>query len=57
EEIRGNGGFGYDPIFLPEGHDKTFGEDPGVKEKLSHRSKAFKKLFSLLERILDKSAG
>ncbi|HIP92440.1 MAG TPA: RdgB/HAM1 family non-canonical purine NTP pyrophosphatase [Thermotoga sp.] len=55
EEIRGKGGFGYDPIFLPEGYDKTFGEDPNIKEKLSHRSKAFKRLFSLLEMILNKS--
>ena len=43
---RGKFGFGYDPIFIPEGHDKTFAEmDPIYKDKISHRSKAFE-LFS-----------
>lgn len=43
---RGKFGFGYDPIFIPEGHDKTFAEmDPIYKHKISHRSKAFE-LFS-----------
>jgi len=37
----GNGGFGYDPMFIPSGHSKTLGElDDEVKKKLSHRSKA-----------------
>jgi len=57
EGMKGNKGFGYDPIFLPEGYDKTFGEDPSIKERLSHRSKAFRKLFSLLEKILNRSEG
>jgi len=40
-EPRGEGGFGYDPIFLPEGHDLTFGELPsGLKHGLSHRARA-----------------
>jgi XTP/dITP diphosphohydrolase len=40
-EPRGEGGFGYDPIFLPEGHDRTFGELPSeVKHTLSHRGRA-----------------
>ncbi len=40
-ETRGNHGFGYDPIFIPEGYDKTLGElNDDVKKKLSHRSKA-----------------
>jgi len=39
---RGDKGFGYDPIFIPEGYDKTLGElDDAVKKSLSHRSKAF----------------
>ena len=43
---RGKFGFGYDPIFIPEGHDKTFAEmAPIYKHKISHRSKAFE-LFS-----------
>ncbi len=45
--IRGEKGFGYDPIFIPEGFTETFGElGEEVKSKISHRSRAFKKLFS-----------
>ncbi len=46
---RGDRGFGYDPIFIPEGHSLTFGEmDPGLKDSLSHRSRAFAKLKAAL---------
>lgn len=39
---RGLNGFGYDPIFVPEGHQMTFGEmDPKAKDDMSHRMKAF----------------
>lgn len=42
---RGTKGFGYDPIFLPEGHDQTFGEmEPAAKDAMSHRARAFAKL-------------
>lgn len=42
---RGNKGFGYDPIFVPEGYRQTFGEmDPDAKHAMSHRAKAFAKL-------------
>jgi XTP/dITP diphosphohydrolase len=42
---RGNHGFGYDPIFIPEGWQQTFGEiDPHVKNAMSHRARAFEKL-------------
>jgi XTP/dITP diphosphohydrolase len=38
---RGDGGFGYDPMFVPEGSAKTFGEMPaGEKERISHRARA-----------------
>lgn len=39
---RGVRGFGYDPIFVPEGHAETFGEmDPAFKDGISHRARAF----------------
>jgi XTP/dITP diphosphohydrolase len=42
---RGTRGFGYDPIFVPQGRDQTFAEiDPQVKNDMSHRAKAFEKL-------------
>ena len=41
---RGDKGFGYDPIFVPEGHRHTFGEmDPDAKHAMSHRARAFAK--------------
>src|SRR5436853_2532517 len=41
-EIRGNSGFGYDPIFIPEGFKATFGQTKAdFKNKTSHRAKAF----------------
>jgi XTP/dITP diphosphohydrolase len=56
---RGTAGFGYDPVFLPEGHDRTFGEMTSIEKHglpplglgLSHRAKAFVKLAEIcLER-------
>lgn len=42
---RGDRGFGYDPIFRPEGGDLTFGEmDPAAKDAISHRARAFETL-------------
>jgi XTP/dITP diphosphohydrolase len=42
---RGTRGFGYDPIFRPEGRDLTFGEmEPAAKDAMSHRARAFEKL-------------
>jgi XTP/dITP diphosphohydrolase len=42
---RGSRGFGYDPIFMPDGHRETFGEmDPSLKNELSHRMRAFERL-------------
>jgi XTP/dITP diphosphohydrolase len=42
---RGTMGFGFDPIFVPEGYDKTFAElDPATKHAISHRADAFRKL-------------
>lgn len=46
---RGDRGFGYDPIFVPEGHEATFGEmDPAAKDAMSHRARAFAKLKAAL---------
>jgi len=43
DEVRGDKGFGYDPIFIPAGFDKTLGElDESVKKKISHRAQAMK---------------
>lgn len=42
---RGDKGFGYDPIFVPEGQQRTFAEvEPDYKHQISHRARAFKKL-------------
>ena len=42
---RGDQGFGYDPIFLPDGHSETFGEmRPAEKHAISHRARAFERL-------------
>lgn len=46
---RGERGFGYDPIFQPDGHDLTFGEmDPAAKDAMSHRALAFGRLKAVL---------
>jgi len=46
---RGDKGFGYDPLFIPEGYEKTFAEmEPQEKHKISHRGRALRKLYNLL---------
>ena len=49
QEGRGNSGFGYDPIFQPDGFSETFGEmDLEIKNRISHRSKAIVQLIEFL---------
>jgi XTP/dITP diphosphohydrolase len=46
---RGDKGFGYDPMFVPVGHEQTFGEmAPAEKHTISHRARAFEKLVAAL---------
>ena len=51
-EPRGNGGFGYDPVFQPEGYERAFAE-MSLEEKgaISHRGQAFKKLVAFLKEV------
>ena len=50
EKLRGTTGFGYDPLFIPEGQDKTLAElGIAVKNQISHRAQALKKLKEVLE--------
>lgn len=52
ESIRGDKGFGYDPIFIVPEYGKTFGElGPEVKDKISHRAKALKKAKKLIQTL------
>lgn len=56
EELRGAGGFGYDPIFIPEGGVKTFAEMTlAEKNRISHRARAIKKLTVFLNAQDDSS--
>ncbi|MEN7549014.1 non-canonical purine NTP diphosphatase [Rapidithrix thailandica] len=52
EELRGEEGFGYDPVFVPEGHTHTFAEmSLEEKNKISHRGKAVQQLISFLKNV------
>lgn len=58
EDERGGGGFGYDPLFIPDGQTKTFGElTAEVKNRMSHRAKAMQKAWAVLSRYLRVHAG
>jgi XTP/dITP diphosphohydrolase len=53
KEPRGRHGFGYDPVFIPQGYDRTLGElGPAVKDRISHRRKALEKIKGELKLLL-----
>lgn len=55
-EISGSGGFGYDPVFVPSGHDRTFAEMSSEEKNLiSHRGIAVRKLVKFLEEVSTKN--
>jgi XTP/dITP diphosphohydrolase len=52
DQVRGDSGFGYDPIFIPEGTQQTFGElTAETKNAISHRAKAIRALVDKLRRL------
>ncbi|MCK4510914.1 XTP/dITP diphosphatase [bacterium] len=56
EAARGEGGFGYDPLFLPDGHELTYAEmRSDEKNAVSHRGKAIKNARALIAALLDAS--
>jgi XTP/dITP diphosphohydrolase len=53
KEQRGDQGFGYDPVFVPDGYDKTFAQMPLLeKNKISHRARALQKALEEIEYYL-----
>lgn len=57
-EERGSDGFGYDPVFVPDGYDRTFAElGLDVKNRLSHRARAVQKLKTFLEGMPEGNNG
>ena len=57
-EPRGDGGFGYDPVFCPRGEERTFGEmSPEEKERFSHRGAAAKKMVQALPSVVESLLG
>jgi len=58
ERPRGGAGFGYDPLFLPDGHDRTYAEmSADEKNAVSHRGKAIKSAQGLVEALCGRDPG
>lgn len=54
DKPRGNSGFGYDPVFVPNGFNETFAElKSEIKNKISHRANALKKAYSELKKLAE----
>jgi XTP/dITP diphosphohydrolase len=52
-EVRGSGGFGYDPAFIPDGFDRTFGElESAIKDTISHRASALRQAAAYLAGVV-----
>ncbi|MFM9007876.1 MAG: RdgB/HAM1 family non-canonical purine NTP pyrophosphatase [Bacteroidota bacterium] len=52
EAPRGSNGFGYDPVFIPDGYDETFGQlSPSIKQSISHRARAVQSLRDYLSTL------
>lgn len=57
-EARGSGGFGYDPVFLPEGSERTAAElSPAEKDAVSHRGRALRLLLPALRDLVERAAA
>jgi XTP/dITP diphosphohydrolase len=55
QEPKGKSGFGYDPVFMPEGYNKTFAKlGPKIKDRISHRHKALKKAKKIILRTFQR---
>ncbi|RCK77446.1 MAG: Nucleoside 5-triphosphatase RdgB (dHAPTP, dITP, XTP-specific) [Ignavibacteriae bacterium] len=55
EQLRGTGGFGYDPLFIPDGFNLTFAEMPQeLKNKISHRAQALNKIKPFIVHFFNK---
>lgn len=51
---RGENGFGYDPVFIPDGYDRTFAElGDEIKDRISHRARAFEQTEAFIRAELD----
>jgi XTP/dITP diphosphohydrolase len=55
---RGSGGFGYDPIFVPNGYELTFAEmEPNTKNQISHRARALQRAREYLQNLTSASSA